>query len=60
MFDGLTGDILKAKLRLGNVYTSKDVIGFMQLFLEMYDKKHPEIDIYVRGDSSFAVPELYY
>lgn len=59
MFDGLTGDMLKAELRSGNVYTSKDVVAFMQPFLEMYDKKHPEIGMYVRGDSGFAAPELY-
>lgn len=33
--------------------------AFMQPFLEMYDKKHPEIGMYVRGDSGFAVPALY-
>lgn len=59
MFDGLTGDLLKAELRAGNVYTSKDVVPFIQPFLNKYDKHHPEIDMYVRGDSGFAVPELY-
>lgn len=59
MYDGLTGDLLKAELRPGNVYTSKDVVAFMRPFLEKYDKKHPEIGMYVRGDSGFAVPELY-
>ena len=59
MFDGLTGDMLKAELRAGNVYTSKDVVNFMMPFLERYDKNHPEIQLYVRGDSGFAVPELY-
>lgn len=42
---------------LGNVYTSKDVVAFIKPFLETYDKKHPEIGLYVRGDSGFAGTE---
>lgn len=59
MFDGLTGDMLKSELRPGNVYTSRDIVAFMKPFLEKYDKDHPEILMYVRGDSGFAVPALY-
>ena len=59
IYDGLTGDLLKTELRLGNVYTSGDVVTFIKPFLETYDKKHPEIGLYVRENSSFAVPELY-
>ncbi|ARF14667.1 hypothetical protein SporoS204_11240 [Sporosarcina ureae] len=29
-FDRLTGDLLKAKLRLGNVYTSNGVVDFIR------------------------------
>ena len=59
MFDGLTGDLIKAELRSGNVYTSNNVVSFMQPVLERYNKEHPEMLIYVRADSGFAVPELY-
>lgn len=34
MFDGLTGDLIKAELRSGNVYTSNNVVNFMQPVLE--------------------------
>lgn len=29
LFDGLTGDFIKAELRAGNVYTSRQVIRFI-------------------------------
>lgn len=56
MFDGLTGDLLKAELRLG---TSKDVVDFRKPLLEMYDKDHPKIEMYIRSDCEVAVLELY-
>lgn len=59
MFDGLTGDLIKAELRAGNVYTSNNVVNFMQPVLEHYNKNHSEMLLYVRADSGFAVPELY-
>lgn len=58
MFDRLTGDMLNAELRSSNVYTSKDVVAFIKSFLESYDKNHPEIQLYVRGNSGFSVPAV--
>ena len=58
-FDGLTGDLLKIELREGNVYTSRDVAGFMKPLLFEYRHRHPGIKLFLRGDSGFAVPELY-
>lgn len=58
-FDGLTGDCLKAELRPGNVYTSRDVAGFMGPLFYRYEAMAPGAFILVRGDSGFAVPELY-
>lgn len=58
-FDGLTGDFLKAKLRPGNVYTSNGVVDFIRPVIEHYNEQFPEISYLVRGDSGFAVPELY-
>lgn len=59
MFDGLTGDLIKAELRAGNVYTSRQVVRFIGPTLKMYAKKYPSISRFVRGDSGFATPELY-
>jgi len=58
-FDGISGDFLKAKLRPGNVYTSNGVVEFIQLLIEHYNEKFPEIMPYLRGDSGFAVLALY-
>lgn len=58
-FDGLTGDFLKAELRTGNVYTSRQVTRFLGPMLTRYSNKYPTIDRFVRADSGFATPELY-
>ena len=59
MFDGLTGDLIKAELRSGNVYTSRQVVRFTGPVLKRYIEKYPNVTRVIRGDSGFAVPELY-
>jgi len=59
MFDGTTGDCIKANLRSGNVYTSRQIVAFIGAELKSFRKKYPTIDIILRGDSGFAMPELY-
>lgn len=58
-YDGLTGDLLKAELRDGNVYTSNGVVEFIKPLLLEYLEKYPETNVYLRSDSGFAVPELF-
>lgn len=58
-YDGLTGDLLKIKLRNGSVYTSSDVVAFLQPILDEYEKNYPDTEIFLRADSGFAKPELY-
>lgn len=58
-FDGLTGDCLRAELRAGNVYTSRQVVRFMGPILTQYETWAPDALIVLRGDSGFAVPELF-
>jgi hypothetical protein len=59
LFDGLTGDYIKAELRPGNVYTSRDVAAFSEPIIHAYREKYPWLTIILRGDSGFAVPDLY-
>ena len=59
VFDGLTGDFLKAKLRSGNQYTSNGIKEFLEPLLEHYNQTIPTTDILVRGDSGFATPDVY-
>jgi len=58
-YDGLTGDLLKAELRDGSLYTSNGAENFMKPLLKEYLEEYPETDVYLRGDSGFAAPELY-
>ena len=58
-YDGLTGDLLKAELREGTQYCSKDADQFMIPLLMEYRTKYPSMPLYLRGDSGFASPDLY-
>ena len=58
-FDGLTGDLLKAELRDGTQYCSKGSGEFMTPLMTEFREKYPSLDLYLRGDSGFASPELY-
>ena len=58
-YDGLNGDLLKAELRDGTVYTSNGVVKFMQPLLDEYLQDYEDIDLFLRGDSGFATPDLF-
>ena len=58
-YDGLTGDLLKAELRDGTVYSSNAVTEFMQPLLDEYLNDYPNTNMYLRGDSGFATPDLF-
>lgn len=58
-YDGITGDLLKAELRDGTQYCGTDADKFIILLLQEYRTKYPPMDLYLRGDSGFAIPELY-
>lgn len=58
-FDALTGDLLRARLRDGTDYCSKDSAAFMGPLIAEYREAYPDIQLYARGDSGFATPELY-
>lgn len=59
MFDGMTGDCLKAELRAGSVYTSRQVVRFVGPTLKRYKRLYRSVTLVIRGDSRFAVPELF-
>jgi hypothetical protein len=58
-YDGLTGDLLKIELRKGSSYSSTGVSNFLQPLLEEYLSQYTGIQLFLRGDSGFATPELY-
>lgn len=59
VFDGLTKDLLKADLRPGNTYTSKDAHNFLYPLLLEYMDSYPDTKLFLRGDSGFADVILY-
>ncbi len=58
-YDGFTGDLLKIELRKGSTYSSTGVQNFLQPLLDEYLSQYPEVQLFLRGDSGFATPELY-
>lgn len=58
-YDGMTGDLLKAELRDGTQYCSKDADTFMIPLMQRYRTNYPSMPLYLRGDSGFASPGLY-
>ena len=58
-YDGLTGDLLKAELRNGTDYSCTGVVDFMQPLLDEYSKEYSDVELYLRGDSGFATPDLF-
>ena len=59
MFDGVSGDLIKANLRAGNIYTSRKAVSFVDPVFKKYNKKFKDIPFYLRADSGFALPKLY-
>ena len=59
VYDGLTGDLLKAELRDGAKYCGKGSGAFMRSIMEEFKSDYPQVEMYLRGDSGFATPELY-
>jgi len=58
-YDGITGDLLKIRLRDGADYSSTGVEEFMQPLLDEFQDDYPEIPLLLRGDSGFTKPEFY-
>lgn len=56
-YDGLTGDLLKAELRNGNLHCSNDAEKFIEPLLKEYMDRG--MKTYLRGDSGFSSPKLY-
>ena len=59
MFDGVAGDLIKAQLRSGNVYTSRKAVRFVGPIFKKYKKMIKKIPVYLRADSGFAKPGIY-
>lgn len=58
-YDGNTGDMLRVDLRKGASYCGKGADTFLKPLLDEYTLYYPRIAPILRGDSGFAMPELY-
>lgn len=58
-YDGITGDLIRAGLKDGTSYCSKDIAGFMEPVFQEYAQGYRFVNLLLRGDSGFATPELY-
>lgn len=58
-YDGLAGDLLKAELRDGAMYCSKEADLFMKSLLDEFIDGFPDMPLYLRGGNGFASPDLY-
>lgn len=58
-YNGLTGDLIRAELRDGTDYCSKDAASFMEPVFHEFTVDYPFTNLFVRGDSGYAAPELY-
>lgn len=57
--NGMTGDLIKIRLRDGTQYSYTGVVDFLHPILDEHLNDYPEIRILLRGDSGFATPDLY-
>ena len=58
-YDGLTGDPIRVELRNGTEYCGKDAADFLRPIFIEFKTYYPDIKLFFRGDSGFAMPEIY-
>ena len=58
-YNGLNGDLIRIQLRNGTQYCSKDITLFMEPIFKEFTEDYSYTNLFVRGDSGYAAPELY-
>lgn len=58
-YDGNTGDMLKVELREGSMYCGNGAADFIKPLLAEYTQGYPDIKLLVRGNSGFAMLDMY-
>lgn len=59
IYDGDTGELITAVLRPGNVHASRQVVAILKRVVSRLQEMFDEVEIIVRADAGFAIPELY-
>lgn len=58
VFDGVSGQLIVALLRPGNVGAARGAIGLLRRLIRKLKNRFPKVQVVVRGDSAFATPSL--
>jgi hypothetical protein len=59
VFDGQTGQLITAILRAGNTHASRGAVAILKRLVRRLREAWPSVEIEVRADAGFAVPEVY-
>jgi hypothetical protein len=59
IYDGETGELITAVLRPGNVHASRQAVAILKRVVKKLRRAFGEVEIVVRADAGFAIPELY-
>jgi hypothetical protein len=59
LFDGDTDQLISAVLRPGTAHASSGIVAVLKRVVQAIRQRWPEVEIEFRGDSSFAIPDLY-
>jgi hypothetical protein len=59
IFDGETNQLLTAVLRAGNTHASRGALAVLRRIVEKLKEAWPSVEIEIRADAGFAVPEIY-
>jgi Transposase DDE domain group 1 len=59
VFDGQTGQLITAGLRAGNTHSSRSAIAILKRIVVRLREAWLKVEIEIRADAGFAVPEVY-
>jgi hypothetical protein len=59
LFDGDTDQLISAVLRPGTAHASTGIVAILKRVVRAIRQRWPKIEIEFRGDSGFAIPDLY-
>ena len=59
VFDGETNQLIAAILRPGNTHASRGALAILKRIVKRLREKWPSVEIEIRADAGFAVPEIY-
>jgi hypothetical protein len=59
VFDGDTGELITAVLRAGNTHASRGAVALLKRIVKRLREAWPKVEIELRADAGFAVPEVY-